>query len=86
MSQYDIQFISETKVANYVVVAFVMALLYDYLLTFGEEVEFVWQQRMSLGKILFLLNRYIPMIDLVVVMNSWTNPAVQQDKLCVYGD
>jgi len=52
-------------------------------LTFGEEVEFVWQQKISLGKVLFLLNRYIPMINLVVFMNSYTNPTIRQDKLCL---
>jgi len=46
----DIQLASEMMAANYATVAFVMTLLYDYTLTFGEEVEYVWQQRISLGK------------------------------------
>jgi len=63
-------------------VAFVMTLLYDWVLTFGEEVEFVWQQKMKIGSVLFLLNRYIPMIYLVISMNSYTNRAIREDKFC----
>jgi len=102
MSQiFDIQFLSETLSANYATMAFVMVLLYDYALTFEEEVEFIWQQKMNLGNILFILlsdiwfvftlplshagdqNRYIPMIDLVIILNSYTNRGVQQDKFCL---
>jgi len=60
-----------------------MILLYDYVLTFGEEVEFIWKQKISVGSILFLFNRYMPMIDLVIAMNSYTNRAIQQDKFCL---
>jgi len=60
-----------------------MVLLYDYVLTFGEEAEFIWQQKMNFGNILFILNRYMPMIDLVITLNSYTNRGVQQDKFCL---
>jgi len=84
MSQVsDIQFASNILIANYAAVAFVMILLYDYVLTFGEEVEFIWKQKISVGSILFLFNRYMPMIDLVIAMNSYTNRAIQQDKFCL---
>lgn len=84
MSQVsDIQFASDILIANYAAVAFVMILLYDYVLTFGEEVEFIWKQKISVGSILFLFNRYMPMIDLVIAMNSYTNRAIQQDKFCL---
>jgi len=77
-----VQFATQTMASNYVTVAAVVTLLYDYTLTFAEEVEFVWQQKMSFGKILFLLNRYIPMADLVILMNSYVNQAIRDEKFC----
>ncbi|KIM73694.1 hypothetical protein PILCRDRAFT_828918 [Piloderma croceum F 1598] len=68
--------------ANYTNVAFVVILLYDYVLTFGMEVEFIWKQKMGLGKILFLLNRYVPIIDLVILINLYTNPSLRSDQVC----
>jgi len=52
-------------------VAFILVLFYDYLLTFREEVEFIWKGAMGTGKLLFLLNRYIPMINYIVLMISY---------------
>ncbi|EAU90879.2 hypothetical protein CC1G_02266 [Coprinopsis cinerea okayama7 len=37
--------------------------LYDYFLTFGEEVSKIWHSRLSLGKVLFLLSRYTAFVD-----------------------
>ncbi|KIM75818.1 hypothetical protein PILCRDRAFT_665697 [Piloderma croceum F 1598] len=79
-ASYD-QVASETITSNYIIVASVTFLLYDYALTFAQEVEFVWQQKMGLGKALFLLNRYIPMIDLVFRMIANVEPAINSHKL-----
>jgi len=78
----NVQLASNTLSANYSTVAFVAVLLYDYALTFGDEVEFIWRQEMNLGKMLFLLNRYIPIIDLVILMNTYVNPIVHE-KFCL---
>lgn len=40
--------------------------LYDYLLTFRMEVELVWKANWTATKALFLLNRYLPLFDLVL--------------------
>ncbi|KAF9554231.1 hypothetical protein CPC08DRAFT_713068 [Agrocybe pediades] len=39
---------------------------YDYLCTFDQEIEYVWSRRRSLGSYLFLLNRYLPFMDLTL--------------------
>ena len=40
-------------------------LLYDHLLTLGDEVEYVWKARGTIPKYLFLINRYtVPLIML----------------------
>jgi hypothetical protein len=40
--------------------------VYDYLLTFEDEVEFMWEGRWNVLKIVFFLNRYLPFADCVV--------------------
>ncbi|EJC98510.1 uncharacterized protein FOMMEDRAFT_161886 [Fomitiporia mediterranea MF3/22] len=45
-------------------VATLAALTYDYLLTIGHEKELVWPSRVSVVKILFLLNRYVPFVGI----------------------
>ncbi|KAG1789269.1 uncharacterized protein HD556DRAFT_1494875 [Suillus plorans] len=35
------------------------ALIYDWVLTFGEEVELIWRQRWSLMTLLYLIIRYV---------------------------
>jgi len=72
-----------TLVNNYATAAFVTVLLYDIAITLGDEIEFVWRQRgLSVGKLLFLLNRYIPPIDLVILLQTYINSGVNQG-LCI---
>ena len=35
---------------------------YDYVLTFGQEVELIWSRKISGAAILFVLNRYVTLI------------------------
>ncbi|KAF9445267.1 hypothetical protein P691DRAFT_735258 [Macrolepiota fuliginosa MF-IS2] len=53
--------------------AFVM-LVYDHLLTFGQEVERVWKQRLSAASVLFLVNRYATILQFVALLDAFHNP------------
>ncbi|KAA1476597.1 hypothetical protein DENSPDRAFT_933153 [Dentipellis sp. KUC8613] len=46
----------------------VALLIYDYFLTFSDEVELIWYSRWSITKILFFLNRYVPFVDIVIAV------------------
>ncbi|KAF8513395.1 hypothetical protein JB92DRAFT_2924187 [Gautieria morchelliformis] len=50
---------------KYGAVAALAMLTYDYALTFDDEFEFVWKRRWSLGKILFIFNRYFGLLSLL---------------------
>jgi len=39
--------------------------IWDYILTFGMEVELVWKSKWNLMKGLYILQRYLPFIDTV---------------------
>ncbi|CAA7269708.1 unnamed protein product [Cyclocybe aegerita] len=41
--------------------------LWDYFLTLGLEVDHIWSSRWTIVKVLFLFQRYIPFIDIMVL-------------------
>ncbi|KDR68342.1 hypothetical protein GALMADRAFT_78777, partial [Galerina marginata CBS 339.88] len=41
---------------------------YDYFLTFHQEVSLVWASRWSAAKVLFLLTRYVPLVDSIIIL------------------
>ncbi|KZP20942.1 hypothetical protein FIBSPDRAFT_1021530 [Athelia psychrophila] len=50
--------------ARYAGIAAVMVFSYDHALTFGDEVRFFWSGEWTISRILFLLNRYFPILAL----------------------
>jgi len=50
---------SATQTDNFLTAAFLMLLLYDHIITLDMEVEWIWTLRWRLPKILFIINRYI---------------------------
>ena len=55
--------------------------IYDVLLTFDEEVDRIWERRVSTASILFLLNRYCNILIPVGVIVSNFGP--QTRVVCV---
>ncbi|TDL23407.1 hypothetical protein BD410DRAFT_787230 [Rickenella mellea] len=48
-------------------------LVYDYLfVTFEREVTLVWSQKWTWGKVMFMLNRYLPFIDTFLSLHLLT--------------
>ncbi|KAJ7573575.1 hypothetical protein C8J56DRAFT_982562 [Mycena floridula] len=42
--------------------------IYDYLLTLGDEIELMWTSKSSVTKALYLIQRYLPFIDTVIMI------------------
>ncbi|KAG1743991.1 uncharacterized protein EDB91DRAFT_206691 [Suillus paluster] len=59
--------INVTRIASYFVVASSAAVMYDWALTFAQEVELIWRQRWSLMTFMYLGVRYL---GLVYAVNS----------------
>ncbi|KAG0701490.1 hypothetical protein DFH29DRAFT_1080091, partial [Suillus ampliporus] len=55
-------FINAAHFASYFVVVSFAGLIYDWVLTFGQEVELIWRQRWSLMTVLYLSVRYLGII------------------------
>ncbi|KAG2149087.1 uncharacterized protein EDB93DRAFT_360255 [Suillus bovinus] len=69
--------INASLVNSYFEVAACAAVMYDWGLTFGQEVELVWRQRWSLMTVLYLIARYggigFVVINLLInVPTIWT--------------
>ncbi|KAJ7590052.1 hypothetical protein C8J56DRAFT_1163751 [Mycena floridula] len=58
-------------ITHYGYVAAEVFVVVDILLTLDLEVHLVWPRRASPGKILFLLNRYLPPVNMAVDLYFW---------------
>ncbi|KAG9114245.1 hypothetical protein FRC07_007674 [Ceratobasidium sp. 392] len=47
-------------------IAGICVLIYDHILTFPDEVRFIWKQKWSIVSTIFVLNRYITPLVLAV--------------------
>ncbi|KAG2053721.1 hypothetical protein BDR06DRAFT_439703 [Suillus hirtellus] len=55
--------INSNRISSYVAVASVIIVMYDWVLTFGQEVELVWRQRWSLMTVMYLGVRYLGILS-----------------------
>lgn len=59
-----------SQVTDYVVVAFSVLVIYDWVLTFGREVELVWRQHWSPMTVLYLSVRYAGILYAIINTES----------------
>ncbi|KIY65462.1 hypothetical protein CYLTODRAFT_492297 [Cylindrobasidium torrendii FP15055 ss-10] len=67
--------------------AFAVALsicVFDIMITFDEEVSFVWMRKWSPGKTLFLINRYLPPLFLACTLYSTLIPQPNLNVCRIY--
>ncbi|KAH9939942.1 hypothetical protein B0H21DRAFT_755571 [Amylocystis lapponica] len=75
---------NEMMLANFCAVAATTLLFYDYAVTFSREVKCIWGRKFTLATVLFLLNRYLTILNrilMVVDMLPWQSlPQATADK------
>ncbi|KAG2153460.1 uncharacterized protein EDB93DRAFT_1248728 [Suillus bovinus] len=62
--------INSNRISSYVTVASVVIVIYDWALTFGQEIELFWKQRWSLMTFLYLGVRYLGILSAIVAILS----------------
>ncbi|KAJ7246931.1 hypothetical protein C8J57DRAFT_1475883 [Mycena rebaudengoi] len=72
----------QTFANNCATASFIAILVYDWLLTLRPEVEYIWKQKMTFGKLLYLINRYLVIVDLIILLNSYANPIIHGSQVC----
>ncbi|CCL98376.1 uncharacterized protein FIBRA_00371 [Fibroporia radiculosa] len=64
-----LSFLQPLKVEDCCILSITILVFYDHLLTFGQEVRYVWKSKLSSATIIFYLNRYlilaIALVDLI---------------------
>ncbi|KAG2086604.1 uncharacterized protein F5147DRAFT_76746 [Suillus discolor] len=53
---------------SYCIVAAGLVVLYDWVLTFGQEIELIWRQRWSLMTVLYMVIRYIVILYSIIIV------------------
>lgn len=77
-----VRVVSEQYIAHYLYAATSIVQVYDTLLTFGDELTYIWGSNWSPIKVVFLIVRYLPIsINSFVVVAS----KLMSDLLCSVG-
>ncbi|RDX56696.1 hypothetical protein OH76DRAFT_1477273 [Lentinus brumalis] len=63
-----VQYYANTLTFNYADLAVFAVLLFEYLITFDREVQFAWGRELSWARTIFLLNRYLSILEYLVVL------------------
>ncbi|KIJ51624.1 hypothetical protein M422DRAFT_243923 [Sphaerobolus stellatus SS14] len=68
------------RAVSYLGVATLVMLAYDHLLTFDQEVNRIWKRTFSGASLLFLLNRYISLLQGILSIIWILTPIVSNNK------
>ncbi|KAF9459767.1 hypothetical protein BDZ94DRAFT_1312144 [Collybia nuda] len=71
-------------VGKYFEAACVTFLMYDHILTFSAEVERIWKQQITGASMLFLINRYITPITVIIVTEAYDDPVWDKRELTLW--
>ncbi|KAH8110230.1 hypothetical protein DFH11DRAFT_817171 [Phellopilus nigrolimitatus] len=63
-AQDQIDLLHNINIVRYAAVVALALVVYDYLITLSDEKRLIWPSRLNAVKIVFLLNRYLPLIAL----------------------
>jgi hypothetical protein len=75
----DILYLSATRYSS---LAAVVVLVYDYILCLADEADLIWDGRWNRGKIIYLLNRYVPTVNMLIHIHTFLNHSLSL-SLCV---
>ncbi|KAJ8701312.1 hypothetical protein PTI98_000114 [Pleurotus ostreatus] len=70
-SSLDVYFaaVRDIQTTRYAQLASSSIIIFDHLATFSDEVELIWSSSWSIGKVLFIINRYYGLAS--VIMNNY---------------
>ncbi|KAF9460080.1 hypothetical protein BDZ94DRAFT_1266822 [Collybia nuda] len=69
------------RVVNILSVIALTTLLFDHLLTFSDEVEFIWNRKITLFNVIFLFNRYLASVTMTCYVAGELIPYDIQERL-----
>ncbi|TFK62651.1 hypothetical protein BDN72DRAFT_382160 [Pluteus cervinus] len=79
----DLALVSAARINQYITFSSAALYLYDLLLTLGLEVDLLWPSKWTLIKVVYLLQRYLPLIDLsMIIALNWQFGEVVDSQVC----
>jgi hypothetical protein len=69
-------------IGSYWLVAAVVVVVYDWVLTLGQEIELIWRQRWSVMTVLYFVTRYIRIPYSVISALQYTTSVSMTDGEC----
>jgi len=76
--------INTYRLYSYFIVAASVAVIYDWVLNFGQELELIWRERWSLMTVLYISVRYIGVLFFVTATLSSLPSVPVTDESCRY--
>ncbi|CAA7268893.1 unnamed protein product [Cyclocybe aegerita] len=68
--------LQDIKTSHYSQLSSTSIILFDHLITFDQEVNLIWDSSWSLGKVLFLLNRYYTLAATIINNYAFFTPTL----------
>jgi hypothetical protein len=72
----------QAQIVEYVEASAMAFLIWDHIITLGQEIERMWPARWSIIKVLFLLNRYL--VSSIIVFNCVVSLSHGSAGFCVF--
>ncbi|KAJ6577791.1 hypothetical protein B0H19DRAFT_1121388 [Mycena capillaripes] len=77
-----LQLLQDSQSTSYVAIAALTVLVFDHVLTFREEIEYMWFSKWNLAKCLYLWNRYFGLAALSFDAFFYTHPTPTSNNTC----
>jgi hypothetical protein len=76
-TEFIIASLEGAEISKIVNIAFLALIVYEWLFTLDQEIEYFWTGKWTLSRLLFFLNRYIPPFVLMfsIIVQSVSNPS-----------
>ncbi|KLO12072.1 hypothetical protein SCHPADRAFT_905435 [Schizopora paradoxa] len=65
------------SISKYTSIASAVVLLHETFVNFADEVDLIWRQRLTVGKVLYLTSRYLAFIDLSIMLLYLCDPRLE---------
>ncbi|KLO07347.1 hypothetical protein SCHPADRAFT_945358 [Schizopora paradoxa] len=77
-----VQGLRDVTIVKNFIVASVVILIYDTVLTLPSEIRFIWRSKWRIGKILYFITRYPAFIDVTLALIYWFHRDVTSETTC----
>ncbi|KLO17241.1 hypothetical protein SCHPADRAFT_937268 [Schizopora paradoxa] len=82
------QNVEDLWIVRFTAVATLAVLVYEYIITVDDEIKHMWSPKLTLGRVLYFMNRYLPFISTVINVNIFvvnTTPSSCRPEYLVAG-